>query len=138
MKINDIDVLLKESLSEEFSPCPELENRTWQKMNAIPPKKRWELLKMYKYLSLKYLIISVFKSMLPCNFTISKKRWFLLTLAGIICFALSALVAIVILSFIQHTMLQIIFLHLYTSTVYILIFYAIISINLNIKIKQTL
>jgi len=39
MKTNDINVLLKKSLSQELLPPPELERLTWQKMNALPRKK---------------------------------------------------------------------------------------------------
>ena len=99
MKTNDIDDLLKTDLKQEFSPSPDLDEQTWQKMNAIP----------------------------------RKKRWFLLTLISIISFALLALQTIIILSYLQHTILKIALIYLCVSTICIIVFYQIISFNINLK-----
>jgi hypothetical protein len=100
MKTNDIDVLLKKNFSQEFSLPPELDAATWQKMKAVPQKK---------------------------------KRFFLIP-ASIICFVLSALETMAILSYFPHTALKITFLYLYFSSICIIIFYLIIiSSNINLK-----
>ena len=39
MKTNNIDVLLKKSLSQDFILPPELEKQTWQKMRTAKEKK---------------------------------------------------------------------------------------------------
>ncbi|MCL2289697.1 MAG: hypothetical protein FWC34_03195 [Bacteroidetes bacterium] len=62
MKANDIDVLLKKSFSQEFSPSPELEKFTWQKMNALPCRRKGFLMMLlsivgYTLLALKTVML---------------------------------------------------------------------------------
>ena len=104
MNTTDIDVLLKEIFSKEFSPSLDLEQQTWQKMNKIP----------------------------------QKNKWFFLTLLSVFSFPLLALETIIILSVIQHIVLKIVFLQLYISAICFFVFYTMISINTNTKIKQIL
>jgi len=102
MKTNDMDVLLKKSFSQELSPPPELEAATWQKMNAVP----------------------------------QKKRGFLRTLAVIMMCTLLVMETIVLLSLIPIPALKIMFLYLYISTIGIIVFFKIISSNINLNLKQ--
>ena len=40
MKTNDLDALLKENFSKKCCLPPELDTATWQKMEAVPHKKK--------------------------------------------------------------------------------------------------
>jgi len=57
MKTNDIDLLLKKSFSQEFSPSPNLERVTWQKMENPPRKKRGILIMLLSILC--YTLLAV-------------------------------------------------------------------------------
>jgi len=58
MKTNDMDLLLKKSLSQEFSPSPQLEQVTWQKMENPPRKKRVFLMTLLSILGYSLLAVA--------------------------------------------------------------------------------
>jgi hypothetical protein len=101
VKTNDIDALLKKSFNKEFSPPPELDAATWQKMEAVP----------------------------------HKKTSFFMTLASTVISVLLVMETIVLLSFIQLPALKIMLLYLYISTICVIVFFKIISTNINLKHK---
>jgi len=94
VKTNDIDALLKESLSQEFSLSSELDTATWQKMKAVPQKKRTFFLTLMSVAGFALLAMETMIILLYVPHTVLKITFLYLCLSTICIMVLYLIISI--------------------------------------------